>query len=341
MKDDQMIRKGTDLSQSPILVTGGAGYIGSHVVLACQDAGHTVVVLDNFSNGCRTSVSECTVVVEANIADFDTVKSVIDTYGITSVIHLAASTSVSQSVKKPIDYYHNNTVNSLHLLRACIHTNVRNIVFSSTAAVYGIPLQSPIPEEAITSPISPYGRSKLSTEWMIRDAASTHNFNCIILRFFNVAGADPSGRAGPLGKRDNHLIKIASEAAVGKRDSVTVFGADYCTRDGSCIRDYVHVSDIADAHVTALEMMDSERRGFQNMVFNCGYGSGISVIEVLEIVKNESPRSFEIIEGPRRAGDPPIIVAETSQIRKCLGWSPRYGDLRSIIRSAITWEQTH
>lgn len=336
-----MIREGTDLSRSPILVTGGAGYIGSHVVLACQDAGYTVVVLDNFSNGCRRSISEGAFVVEANIADFNTVRGIISDYGITSVIHLAASIDIPQSTKRPMDYYGNNTVNSLHLLRACIYTNVRNLVFSSTAAVYGNPSQNPIQEEADTSPSSPYGRSKLSTEWMIRDAASTYNFNYVIFRFFNVAGADPNGRAGPLGQGDNHLIRVASEAAVGKRASVTVFGTDHCTRDGSCIRDYVHVSDIADAHVAALKLMASESNGIHNMVLNCGYGSGISVFEVLEILSDESPKSFEIIEGPRRTGDPPIIVAETSRIRECLGWSPHHGDIRAIIRSAIAWEQAH
>lgn len=323
----------------PVLVTGGAGYIGSHVALACQDAGHQVVVLDDFSTGVRTGLSECSPVIEADISDCDTVRHVIDEYNITSVIHLAASTSVPESIENPIDYYINNAEKSLYFLRTCMQNNVQNFIYSSTAAVYGISSQSPISEEATTCPINPYGRSKLMTEWIIRDAALVGKFNYTIFRFFNVAGADPEGRAGPCGQDDRHLIKIASEAAVGKRKSVTVFGVDYDTRDGSCIRDYVHVTDIANAHVAALKRMDLEGSNFQNMILNCGYGSGASVFEVLKAVRAESPESFEVTEGPRRAGDVPILVADTSRIRRCLDWSPRHNDLKSMIQSSIAWER--
>ena len=332
---------GTDPSQPPILITGGAGYIGSHVVLACQDAGYPVVVVDNFSTGSRESIPDGTSLIEADIADFDAIKDLIETYRITSVIHLAASTSVPESVERPLDYYSNNTANGLLLLQACIRANVRNLIFSSTAVVYGVPSQNPIPEEASTNPISPYGRSKLMTEWMIREAASAHNLNYVVLRFFNVAGADPSGRAGPRGHSDNHLIKVASEAAVGKRDSVTVFGSSYSTKDGSCIRDYVHVSDIADAHVAALKKMEADGGDFESVVLNCGYGLGVSVLEVLEAVAAEAPTPFRIVKGSPRAGDAPVLVADATRIQECLRWSPRYGDLGSIIRSAIAWEKMH
>ena len=308
--------------------------------MACQDAGYPVVVVDNFSTGSRESILEGTALIEADIADFDAIEHVIDTYGIASVIHLAASTSVPESVERPLEYYSNNTASSLRLLQACIRANVRNLIFSSTAAVYGDPLQNPIPEDASTNPISPYGRSKLMTEWMIREAASAHNFNYVVLRFFNVAGADPSGRARPRGHSDNHLIKVASEAAVGKRDSVMVFGSSYGTSDGSCIRDYVHVSDIADAHVASLKKMEADGADFESVVLNCGYSLGVSVFEVLEAVAAEAPRPFKIVKGPPRAGDAPVLVAEVSRIRECLDWSPRYGDLGSIIRSAIDWENT-
>lgn len=330
-----------DSSKLSVLVTGGAGYIGSHVVLACQNAGYHVVVLDDFSTGFRASVSDVSSVIEADIADFDTVTQVIGAYNINSVIHLAASTSVSTSIERPIDYYINNTEKSLHLIRACVQSNVRNFIYSSTAAVYGISSHVPIPEEAVTCPINPYGRSKLMTEWMIRDAALSCKFNYAILRFCNVAGADPDGKAGSRGKNDHSLIKIASEAAVGKRRSVTIFGVDYDTRDGSCIRDYIHVSDIASANVAALTRMESESRDFQNMVLNCGYGFGASVFEVLEAVRAEGPERFEVTEGPRRAGDVPVLVADASRIQQCLDWSPRHNDLGSIIRSSIAWERRH
>ena len=330
-----------DSSKPSVLVTGGAGYIGSHVVLACRDAGYHVVILDDFSTGVRTDLPDISPVIEADIADVDTVTHLIGAYNINSVIHLAASTSTSKSIEKPINYYTNNAEKSLHLIRACVQSDVQNFIYSSTAAVYGVSSQVPIPEEAMTCPINPYGRSKLMTEWMIRDAALSCKFNYAILRFFNVAGADPDGRAGSRGKNDHHLIKIASEAAVGKRRSVTIFGVDYDTRDGSCIRDYIHVSDIASAHVAALTRMEFESRDFQNVVLNCGYGFGASVFEVLEAVRAEGPERFEVTEGPRRAGDVPVVVADASRIRQCLDWSPRYNDLGSIIRSSIAWERRH
>ena len=341
MKEFPVVGARADSSRPSVLVTGGAGYIGSHVVLACQEAGYPVVVLDDFSTGHRTAISECTPSIEANVADFDAVKSVIDDYRVTSVIHLAASTSIPRSMENSVEYYINNSMNSLHLIRACIEANVRNFIFSSTAAVYGIPLQIPVSEEARKCPINPYGKSKLMTEWMISDAASDCGFNYLIFRFFNVAGADPKGRTGPLGQRDTHLIKVAAEAAVGKRNSITVFGSDYETTDGSCIRDFIHVSDVADAHVAALRKMESEGDGFESAVLNCGYGFGASVFEVIEAVKSEATASFRVLEGPRRAGDPPTLVAEASLIRRSLDWSPCYDDLRSIIGSAIAWEQTH
>lgn len=341
MKKIPVVGARADSSRPSVLVTGGAGYIGSHVVLACQEAGYPVVVLDDFSTGHWTAISECTPSIEANVADFDTVKSVIDDYRVTSVIHLAASTSIPQSMENSVKYYINNSMNSLHLIRACIEADIRNFIFSSTAAVYGIPLQTPVSEEARICPINPYGKSKLMTEWMISDAASDCGFNYLIFRFFNVAGADPKGRTGPLGQGDSHLIKVAAEAAVGKRKAITVFGSDYETTDGSCIRDFIHVSDVADAHVAALQKMESEGDDFESTVLNCGYGFGASVFEVIEAVNSEAPASFRVLEGPRRAGDAPTLVAEASLIRRFLNWSPCYDDLRSIVRSAIAWEQIH
>ncbi len=251
-------------------------------------------------------------------------------------MHLAASVSVPESVSDPLGYYRNNSGASANLIQACVKGGVKRFIFSSTAAVYGIPRVIPMPESSPTAPINPYGSSKLITEWMLRDAAAAHDFRYIALRYFNVAGADPEGRAGQSGQNSRHLLKVACEAAVGLRDHVTIFGTDYDTADGTCLRDYIHVSDLADVHVLALRSLEE---GVGNRVFNCGYGHGFSVREVLEAARAAAGASFDILEGPRRAGDPPTLVADASRIRRELLWSPLHDDLDFVIRTAILWEE--
>ena len=318
------------------MITGGAGYIGSHVVLAFREAGYPVVVLDDLSTGLRTAVPDDTVFVEGDAGDLDAVGGIIAEHRITTVVHLAGSTSVPESVVDPFRYYHNNSAVSANLIRACVEGRVRRFIFSSSAAVYGISGAAAVPEDAPTIPINPYGSSKLVTEWVLRDAAAIHDFRYIALRYFNVAGADPAGRAGQSGRNSGHLIKAACEALVGSREHVTMFGTDYDTADGTCVRDYIHVSDIADAHVAAFRSLEE---GGGNCVLNCGYSRGFSVREVLQAMQAVNGASFDIREGPRRAGDPPILVADASRIHEALGWSPRYDDLGFIVRTAISWER--
>ena len=318
------------------MVTGGAGYIGSHAVLAFQEAGYPVVVLDDLSTGLRSAVPPGTAFVEGDAGNAATIDAIIAEHGIAAVAHFAGSVVVAESVADPLKYYRNNSAASANLVRACIDGGITRFVFSSSAAVYGVPATLPVSEDAPAAPINPYGRSKLVTEWVLRDTAAVHDFRYAALRYFNVAGADPRGRAGQSTPNATHLVKVASEAAVGARSGVTVFGNDYDTPDGTCVRDYIHVSDLAAAHVAALRDLEE---GGGSRVLNCGYGRGFSVYEVLDAVQAEAGTALEIRDGPRRAGDPPALVCDPSRLRAALQWSPRYDDLGLIVRSALAWER--
>ncbi|MCY4611983.1 MAG: UDP-glucose 4-epimerase GalE [Gammaproteobacteria bacterium] len=316
----------------PVLITGGAGYVGRHAVRAFRDAGYPVVVLDNLSTGCREAVPGGTAFLQGDAGDSGLVARALAEHRVAAVVHCAASASVPDSMRDPLQYYRNNSVASTNLIRACIDGGVRRLVFTSTASVYGTPRIVPIPEDAPTCPINPYGRSKRITEWMLRDVAECHDFRYVALRCFNVAGAGPRDRAGRGGPGSGHLIEVACEVALGLRGHVTLFGTDYDTADGTCVRDYVHVSDLAEAHVAALRGLEA---GDAGGVFNCGYGRGFSVREVLEAVQQESRARIDIRDGPRRAGDPPVLIAEASRIRQRLRWSPRFDDLGTIIRTVL------
>lgn len=319
-----------------ILVTGGAGYIGSHMVLALRDAGEDVVVIDNLSTGYRPSVPADVELVVGDIGDRALLDATLGGRGITSIIHFAGSIVVPESVADPLAYYHNNTANSRTLMEAAIAAGVRTFIFSSTAAVYGNPAGNPVREDADLRPMSPYGSSKLMTEIMLADASRAHDFRYVALRYFNVAGADPAGRSGQSTPRASHLIKVACEAALGKRDHMQVFGTTYPTRDGTCERDYIHVSDLAAAHMAALAHL---RRGGTSDTFNCGYGRGFTVLEVIDAVRRAAGRDFTVRTGPPRAGDPAAIVASADRIRQALGWRPAHDDLDAIVASALAWER--
>lgn len=318
-----------------VLVTGGAGYIGSHMVLELLDAGEQVVVIDNLSTGFRWAVDSRATLVVADIADAELVKETIRSHGVTAIIHFAGSVVVPDSVADPLGYYLNNTVKSRGLIAAAVETGVRHFIFSSTAAVYGNPTENPVAESAAPAPMSPYGSSKLMTEIMLSDASRAHDLRFVALRYFNVAGADPRGRAGQSTPRATHLIKVACETALGKRPHMEVFGIDYPTPDGTCIRDYIHVSDLANAHSVALQYL---RGGGASDIFNCGYSKGYSVIEVVAAVKRISSVDFKVLLSPRRPGDPAAIVAASAKIRERLGWRPRYDDLDEIVARALDWE---
>jgi UDP-glucose 4-epimerase len=319
-----------------VLVTGGAGYIGSHAVLALRDAGEAVIVLDDLSTGFRGAVPSDIRLIVGDAGDGSLIRRTIDDYGVEEIVHFAAKLLVPESVADPLGYYLANTVKSRTLFAAAVNAGVQRIVFSSTAAVYGVPAENPVSEEAATAPISPYGASKLMSEWMLRDAAAAHGVRYVALRYFNVAGADPARRSGQSSRVATHLIKVASQAVLGKRRHLDVFGTDYATPDGSCIRDYIHVTDLADAHLAALRYL---RRGGTNLVLNCGYGRGYSVLEVIAAVKQVSGVDFPVVFGPRRPGDPPTLVARADRIRD-LGWQPRYDDLATIVEHALAWERT-
>jgi UDP-glucose 4-epimerase len=325
------------MSKVPVLVTGGAGYIGSHAVLALRDAGWPVAVIDDLSNGTGEVVPEDVAFFEGSVADQALVARILAEQGIGAIMHFAGSIVVPESVEKPLEYYANNTVASHALIGAAVARQVKHILFSSTAAVYGAPERVPIDEDDPKVPINPYGASKLMTERMLADAAAANPFNYGALRYFNVAGADPKGRAGQIGKGSTHLIKVAVEAAVDKRDHVSVYGTDYPTPDGTCIRDYIHVSDLAAAHVAALERL-IEAPG-QDLLMNCGYGHGLSVLEVLDAVDRANGVPVRRETGPRRAGDPPMLVASNKRMLERLDWRPAHGDIDAIVADALAWER--
>jgi UDP-glucose 4-epimerase len=319
-----------------VLVTGGAGYIGSHMVLELGDAGERVVVLDNLSTGFPWAVSKGAPLVTGDSGDQALVARLIREHGIDAIIHFAASVVVPESVRDPLAYYRNNTVNTRALIECAVNNGVRNFIFSSTAAVYGNPTEVPVKEDSPTQPISPYGWSKLMSETMLRDAGSAHDLRYVILRYFNVAGGDPSGRTGQSSKDATHLIKVAVETALGLRPKLQVFGTDYQTPDGTCIRDYIHVTDLVRAHSNALRHL---RSGGESLTLNCGYGHGFSVLEVIEAVKRASGVDFQVETAPRRAGDPAQIVADSRQARAMLGWRPQFDVLSLIVSHALTWER--
>jgi UDP-glucose 4-epimerase len=325
------------MNKLPVLVTGGAGYIGSHAVLALKDAGWPVAVIDDLSNGTREAVPEDVPFFHGSIAERVLVDSIIDGQKIGAIMHFAGSIVVPESVQKPLDYYANNTLASHELISAAVDAGVKHILFSSTAAVYGAAERVPIAEGDPKQPINPYGASKLMTERMLEDASAAYPFNYGALRYFNVAGADPKGRTGQIGKGSTHLIKVAVEAAVGKRDRIAIYGTDYPTPDGTCIRDYIHVSDLAAAHVAALEWLVQHPQ--ENLVANCGYGKGLSVLDVLDAVDRANGSPVPRVMEERRAGDPPALVAGNQRLLETLDWRPAYADIDRIVGDALAWER--
>ena len=323
------------MSRKTILVTGGAGYIGSHVVRQLGEAGERVVVLDDLSTGFRQAVLFGELIV-GNTGDAKLLEKLFTTHDVDTVMHFAAHTVVPESVSDPLKYYRNNTCASRTLLEHALRAGVRYFVFSSTAAVYGIPAAAEAAEETPTAPINAYGTSKLMTEWMLRDVAAVNPLRYVALRYFNVAGSDPQGRIGQSTPKATLLTKVACEVVVGKRDHVSIFGTDYPTPDGTGVRDYIHVEDLADAHLKALEYL---RRGGESTTLNCGYGRGYSVRELITMVEKVAGHPIAKRESPRRAGDPPALVAKASRIRTTLGWTPQYDDLEKIVASSLAWER--
>ncbi len=323
-------------SDNPVLVTGGAGYIGSHVVIALREAGRGVVIVDDLSTGRREAVPGDVELVVGDVADSGLVAGVLADHRVEYVMHFAGSIVVEESVSDPLKYYRNNTGASRNFIESCVDVGVAGFVFSSTAAVYGIPGKVPVTEQSPVGPINPYGHSKLMTEQVLRDVTPVSNLRHAILRYFNVAGADPAGRSGQVIEDATHLIKIACEVATGRRDFISIFGTDYPTPDGTCIRDFIHVSDLADAHVRVLEWLAA---GDRSATFNCGYGRGYSVREVLEAMGEVAGSELTVMEAPRRAGDSPEIVADSSLLRRETGWTPRHDDLTLIVGSALDWEK--
>jgi len=319
-----------------VLVTGGAGYIGSHMVQALVEAGEDVVVIDNLSTGFSQFLPQNVPLFIGDAGDENLVEGVISAHGVESVIHFAGSVVVPESMRDPLAYYRNNTMTTRSLLNAAVKSGVGRFIFSSTAAVYGNPDQVPVPESAPTRPLSPYGSSKLMAEIMLHDVASAHDMRYVALRYFNVAGADPRARMGLATVGATHLLKIAVEAATGQRAKIDVFGTDYPTPDGSCIRDFIHVTDLAQVHRAALSYL---RGGGASMTLNCGYGRGYSVLETIEAVRKVAGRNFAVQYGPRRPGDIMTMIADTGRMRATLDWTPQYDDLETIARHALAWEE--
>jgi UDP-glucose 4-epimerase len=319
-----------------VLITGGAGYIGSQMVNELRDAGERVVALDNLSTGYRWAVPDGVPLIVGETGDQPLVSKLIREHNVSEIIHFAASIVVPDSVRDPLGYYRNNTANSRALIECAVKTGVRRFIFSSTAAVYGNPATIPVPEDAPTQPISPYGWSKLMTEIMLGDTDRAHGLGHVILRYFNVAGADPQNRTGQSSPTSTHLIKVAAETALGLRPKMQVFGTDYATPDGTCIRDYIHVGDLVRAHSDALRHL---RSGGLSLTLNCGYGHGFSVLEVVDTVKRLAGVDFKVEMAPRRDGDPARIVAASDRVRAMLGWQPRFDDLSIIVGHALCWER--
>jgi len=322
-------------TKNAVLVTGGAGYIGSHVVRQLGETGENVVTLDNLSTGFRESVLYGDF-IEGSVGDRDLVSRLLADYGVRTVMHFAAHTIVPESVEQPLKYYGNNTCATRNLLACCRDAGVEHVVFSSTAAVYGIPADGIAAEESPTAPINPYGTSKLMSEWMLRDLSAATPLRHVALRYFNVAGSDPGGRIGQSTEKATLLVKVAAEAAVGRRDKVFIFGTDYDTPDGTGVRDYIHVEDLASAHLRALDYL---RAGGESITLNCGYGHGYSVREVLDAVARVNGAALDIEEGPRRAGDPPTLIARADKVRSVLDWTPEYDDLETIVTHSLAWER--
>jgi UDP-glucose 4-epimerase len=318
-----------------VLITGGAGYIGSHAVYAFLDAGAEVVVLDDLSTGVRANLPRAVAFYQGCVGDRDLVTRIAREHRIEGVLHVAGSIVVPESVVNPAKYYRNNTSYGLELIDALIAGGVRRVVFSSTAAVYGVPERVPIPETASLKPVNPYGWSKLFFERQLEDLGTAHGLSCAVLRYFNVAGADPQGRTGQSTPQATHLIKIASQAATGQRDGMSVFGTDYPTRDGTCVRDFIHVSDLAEAHVAAYALL---KGGETRCTFNCGNGRGYSVREVIGAVETAAGRTLRLTFDGRRAGDPPELIADPSRLFARVDWRPRYG-LADMVQTALEWER--
>jgi UDP-glucose 4-epimerase len=320
-----------------VLVTGGAGYIGSHAILALKDAGWQAIVIDNLVTGFRWAVPDDVPFEQGDVGDDSRVQEIIAKHNIGAILHFAGSVVVPESVTDPLKYYRNNTANSRSLIDSAISAGVKHFIFSSTAATYGIPDTTSVTEETPTVPINPYGMSKLMTEYMLRDVAAAHDFNYCALRYFNVAGADPDGRTGQSTAGATHLIKVAVEAALGKRAGVSVFGTDFATEDGTGVRDYIHVSDLAAAHVMALEALIADPARCHTL--NAGYGHGYSVLQVLDAIDRVTNQKIERKLEPRRAGDPDALISNNSAIIERLGWKPRYADLDMIVSHALAWER--
>jgi UDP-glucose 4-epimerase len=323
------------MENKKILVTGGAGYIGSHVVRQLGEKGEAVITLDNLCTGFEAAVTSGELVI-GDTGDAALLERLFSEHEIDTVMHFAAHTIVPESVADPLKYYRNNTASSRTLLEACQNHGVKHVVFSSTAAVYGIPEGGHASEDSPTAPINPYGTSKLMTEWMLRDLAAAGGPSYVALRYFNVAGCEPSGTIGQSTPKATLLVKVACEAAVGKRPQVSVYGTDYPTPDGTGLRDYIHVEDLATAHLDALTYL---RRGGDSATLNCGYGHGYSVREVLAAVEKANEAPLKIVDEPRRAGDPPELIAVANRVREVLGWTPRYDDLDTIVRTSLAWER--
>ena len=324
------------ISVEHLLISGGAGYIGGHVVRQLSEAGYRVVVYDNLSTGAAATLIHGEALVDADLSDEALMEKTLRDYQVRTVLHFAASIIAPESVSKPLDYYGNNTCNTMRLLKACVKTGVEKFIFSSTAAVYGMPESGIAAEDSPTLPINPYGTSKLMSEWMLRDTALAHGLRYAALRYFNVAGADPRARMGQRIKDATHLIKVCCQAALGLRSSVSIYGTDYPTPDGTGIRDYIHIEDLASAHLSALSHLE---KGGESLTVNVGYGRGSSVREVIDVVHRVTGVRFPVVEDARRPGDPAMLVARANRIREELDWSPRYADLETIVADAWRWEQ--